>query len=128
MVDHIMPNEEEIMKFVHDIEFSDGFKPKLEIKEELIGSKSGSAGIKRKSEFMEETLKVKSSKLDQKPPEIVSKKANREQGLKIEESEFPKGATMFMADLSGKKDIKKFLMETFGCENNAFASIEKGQN
>ena len=41
---------------------------KLEIKEELIDMKSSSAGIKRKSELIEEEiLKVKSSKIDQKP-------------------------------------------------------------
>ena len=34
MVDPIMPNDEELIDFVHDIEFSDKVEPKLEIKEE----------------------------------------------------------------------------------------------
>ena len=67
-VDPIMPNGKEIIDFVHDIEFSDSIKPKLE---EPLDMKSSSAGIKRKSELMEEeTLKVKSSKIDQKPDQV----------------------------------------------------------
>ena len=66
-VDSIIPNDKEMMDFVHDIEFVNDIKPKLEIKEEPIDMKSSSVGIKRKPEFMEETLKVKSSKIHQKP-------------------------------------------------------------
>ena len=47
LVDPIMPNDKKMMDFVNGIEFSDDFKPKLEIKEE--------------------TLKFKNSGLDQKP-------------------------------------------------------------
>ena len=61
-----MHNDVEVLDFVHDIEFSDDIKPKLEIKEEPIDLKS----IKRKSEFMEDTLKAKISKTDQKPDEF----------------------------------------------------------
>ena len=63
-------NDVEVLDFVHDIEFSDDIKPKLEIKEEPIDLKSSFNGIKRKSEFMEDTLKVKSSKTDQIPVEF----------------------------------------------------------
>ena len=49
------------MDFVHDIEFSDAIRPKFEIKEEPIDMKSNI----RESEVKKETLKIKSSKIDQ---------------------------------------------------------------
>ena len=71
LIDPIMPNGKEIIDFLHDIEFLDDIKPKLEIKEEQIDMKSSSVGIKRKSELMqEEILGVKSSKIDQKPGQV----------------------------------------------------------
>ena len=72
-VDHTKaPNDKEMIDFIHDIEFSDDLKPKLEIKEEPIDMKSTFDSIKMKSVFKEETLKVKSSKIDQ-TPDIVPK-------------------------------------------------------
>ena len=40
LVDPIVPNEKEIIDFVHDIEFSNDFKPKLEIKDEPMDMES----------------------------------------------------------------------------------------
>ena len=63
---NVAPNDKEMMDFIHDIEFSDDIKPKLEIKEEPINMKSTFDSIKMKSVFKEETLKVKSLKIDQR--------------------------------------------------------------
>ena len=65
MVDTIMHNDKEIMDFVHDIEFSDTIKPEFEIKEEPIDMESNI-----KSEVKKETLKIKSSKIDQSSDKI----------------------------------------------------------
>ena len=39
-VDHVMPNDKEILEFAYEIEFSDDIKPKLEIKEESLKIKN----------------------------------------------------------------------------------------
>ena len=85
-----MPNGKEIFDFVHDIEFSDDIKPKLEIKEEPIDMKSSSVGIKRKPEFMEETLTIKSSKIDYKSDIVDPKMQNDKEMLDaLHDIEFP---------------------------------------
>ena len=76
MVDPIMPNDMKVIDFVHDIEFSDNIKPKLDIKEETLD-------IKRKSEFMEETLNVKRSKIDQKPDIVNSMVLNNKETIDL---------------------------------------------
>ena len=50
-----MPKDKEMIDFVHDIDFSDDIKPKLEIKEEPMDAKSCFDNIKIKAEFKEET-------------------------------------------------------------------------
>ena len=76
MVDPIMPNDMKVIDFVHDIEVSDNIKPKLEIKEETLD-------IKRKSEFMEETLNFKRSKIDQKPDIVNSTVLNNKETIDL---------------------------------------------
>ena len=49
----MVPNNKETIDLVHDIEFSDDTKPKLEIKEEPKSTESNSASMNKEAEFME---------------------------------------------------------------------------
>ena len=63
----VLHDDTKTLDYVHGFEFSDDSKPKLKIKIDL---KRGFDLLKRKSKFKEETLTVKSSKIDQKPGQV----------------------------------------------------------
>ena len=142
-----MPNDMEKIHFVHDIEFSDDIKPKLDIKEEPIDKKSSLDGIKRKSEFMEEALNVKRSKIDQKPDIVNSMVPNNKETIdlvpdiefsddtkpKLDIKEEPMSMESSSASTQAKKRRKQILTpktgdqlsNAYGCPscNATFASI-----
>ena len=62
-----MYKDKKIVNFVHDIEFSDDIKPKLEIKEEPIDVKSRFERMEPKFEVKGNMLKARSSEMDQRP-------------------------------------------------------------
>ena len=115
MVDSIMPNDTEMIDLVNNIEFSDNIKPKLDIEDKPIDLKRSSDDIKRKSEFMEETLNVKRSKIEQNPEMIEPKVPIDKEILgfvhKIE----------FVDDDKPKLKIKEELIDT----KSSFSSIER---
>ena len=61
LVDPMASKDMEIVNFVHDIEFSDDTKPKLEIKEEPLDVKSSFENTEPKLQVKEDMLKAKSS-------------------------------------------------------------------
>ena len=70
LVDPLAPKDKEMVNFVHDIEFSDDTKPKLEIKGEPLDVKSRFELIEPKLEVKEEMLKAKSSGMNKRCDDV----------------------------------------------------------
>ena len=135
MVDSKTPNDTEIIDLVNSIEFSDNIKPKLDIKEEPIDMKCSSSGIKRKSGFMEEILKVKSSKIVQKPDIVANDKEmldfvhdkafvdNTKPTLEIKEE--PMSMTSSSASINRKAEFMENCSELFNRVSKGKGTLEE---
>ena len=118
MVDSIMPNDTEMIDLVNNIEFSDNIKPKLDIEDKPIDLKRSSDDIKRKSEFMEETLNVKRSKIEQNPEMIKSKVPNDKEMLGFVHD------IEFVDDSKPKLKIKEEITDTKMFDNKSSYKIK----